>query len=74
MSETTKKPSDEHRALSSKHRLFQILTILKRHQLTKGIDPVKLREILEELGPTFVKIGQIMSTRQDMFSKRYCDE
>ncbi len=30
--------------------------------------------ILEDLGPTFVKIGQIMASRQDMFSKRYCRE
>lgn len=62
------------KALSSKRRLLQILGILKHHQLTKGIDPVKVREIIEELGPTFVKIGQIMSTRQDMFSQRYCKE
>lgn len=61
-------------SLSSSKRLFQIVGILKKHKLTKGIDPVKLRMILEELGPTFVKIGQIMSTRQDMFSERYCKE
>ena len=61
-------------SLSSKHRLAQIIAILKKHHLTKGIDPVKLRMILEDLGPTFVKIGQIMSSRQDMFSERYCQE
>ena len=38
------------------------------------MDPVKFRLILEDLGPTYVKIGQIMSTRQDMFSERYCNE
>lgn len=61
-------------SLSSSKRLFQILGILKKHKLTKGIDPLKLRLIIEDLGPTFVKIGQIMSTRQDMFSERYCKE
>lgn len=60
--------------LSSKKRLAQIIGILKKHHLSKGVDPVKLREILEDLGPTFVKIGQIMSSRQDMFSERYCKE
>lgn len=60
--------------LSSKKRLAQIIGILKKHHITKGIDPVKFREILEDLGPTFVKIGQIMSCRQDMFSERYCKE
>ncbi len=64
----------KNKALTSKRRLAQIISILHKHQITKGIDPVKLREIIEDLGPTFVKIGQLMSSRQDMFSKRYCDE
>lgn len=60
--------------ISSKQRLVQIICILKKHHLTKGIDPIKFRIILEDLGPTFVKIGQIMASRQDMFSERYCKE
>ena len=56
-----------NKSLSSKRRLAQIISILKKHQITKGVDPIKFREILEDLGPTFVKIGQIMSARQDMF-------
>lgn len=55
-------------------RFIEILSILRKHKIQKGMDPVKFREILEDLGPTFVKIGQIMSTRQDMFSQRYCKE
>ena len=55
-------------------RLTQILHILKKHHITKGLTPLKLRLILEDLGPTFVKIGQLMSTRQDLFSQAYCDE
>lgn len=65
---------NEVKTLSSKRRLAQILGILKKHHITKGVDPVKFREILEDLGPTFVKIGQIMASRQDMFSERYCKE
>lgn len=65
---------NNHKTLSSKRRLAQIITILKKHHLSKGIDPIKFRMILEDLGPTFVKIGQIMSSRQDMFSERYCLE
>lgn len=61
-------------SLSSKRRLAQILGILHKHHITQGVDPVKFRMILEDLGPTFVKIGQIMASRQDMFSERYCKE
>lgn len=60
--------------MSTRARFIQILSILKKHKIRKGMDPVKFRLILEDLGPTFVKIGQIMSTRQDMFSERYCKE
>ena len=41
-------------------RLSEILQVLRKHQITKGLTPVRLREILEDLGPTYVKLGQIM--------------
>ncbi|WP_276927525.1 ABC1 kinase family protein [Faecalibaculum rodentium] len=61
-------------APSQLRRMGQILRILKKHKVTRGMDPVKFRQILEDLGPTYVKIGQIMATRQDIFSQRYCSE
>lgn len=61
-------------ASSQLRRMGQILRILKKHKVTRGMDPVKFRQILEDLGPTYVKIGQIMATRQDIFSQRYCSE
>ena len=47
--------------ISGKDRLFEIIGVLKKHNILDGINPVKLREILEDLGPTFIKIGQILS-------------
>ncbi len=35
---------------------------------------VRLREALQELGPIFIKFGQIMSTRQDLFSYEVIQE
>lgn len=59
---------------SNTGRLWQMVKILRKYKITRGIDPVKLRHILEDLGPTYVKIGQMLSTRADIFSKRYTDE
>jgi ubiquinone biosynthesis protein len=36
--------------------------------------PVHLRQALEELGPTFVKLGQVVSTRPDLLPPRYVRE
>lgn len=36
--------------------------------------PTHIREMLEELGPTFVKLGQILSTRPDIIPESYIDE
>ena len=36
--------------------------------------PHRIRRVLEELGPTFVKLGQLMSTRADLFPPEYLEE
>ena len=35
---------------------------------------VRLRKVLEELGPTFVKLGQILATRPDLIPLKYVNE
>ena len=36
--------------------------------------PVQVRETVEELGPTFIKLGQILSTRPDLIPPEYATE
>ena len=55
-------------------RLREITAVLRKHNITRGVTPKKLRLILEDLGPTFIKLGQIMSMHSDILPKRYCDE
>ena len=57
----------------NKARLRQIIEILNKHEVVKGLTPEKLRAILEDLGPTYIKLGQIMSMRSDMIPQAYCD-
>lgn len=41
----------------------------------KGLStPVRVRLVLEELGPTFIKLGQIASTRADLLPPDWVDE
>ncbi len=60
--------------IDNRERLSEITAVLRKHHITRGVTPEKLRAILEELGPTYVKLGQIMSLHSDVLPQRYCDE
>ena len=60
--------------IDNRARLREITAVLRKHHISRGVTPEKLRAILEELGPTYVKLGQIMSLHSDVLPQRYCDE
>ena len=68
------KETDKQRSAEDSARLKEIKAVLVRNKITRGISPEKLRIILEELGSTYIKLGQIMSMHSDILPKRYCDE
>ena len=51
----------------------EIIAILKKYDYSDGLTPTMTVDILQDLGPTFVKLGQIASTHTDMLSVEYCD-
>lgn len=58
---------------TSGKRMREIESILRTHQAYSGLTPEKATAILEDLGPTFVKMGQIASNRSDIIPKAYAD-
>jgi ubiquinone biosynthesis protein len=63
--------------ISNKSRLArvrEILGIVRRYDIFHGLTPKSLRKMLEELGPTFVKAGQILSMRSEILPESFCRE
>ena len=54
-------------------RLREILAIIGKQNYDNGITPDTLVSILQDLGPTYVKIGQIASQQSEYIPKSYCD-
>lgn len=67
--ETNKEGTEAYRT-----RLREMTAVLHKYAITRGVTPEKLRLILEDLGPTFIKLGQIMSLHSDILPKQYCEE
>ena len=59
---------------SRSKRMREIVFILHKHKFLNQLTPEEFRAALEELGPSFVKIGQTLSTRSEILPKAYCEE
>lgn len=60
--------------MNEKARLKEIISVLKDSNLISGITPEKVYLTISKLGPTFIKLGQIMSNRYDILPEEYCNE
>ncbi len=54
-------------------RFKEILSIVKKHDVVHGLTPEKTVALLQDLGTTFVKLGQIASTHPDVLPPEYCE-
>lgn len=74
LKELLKKEIDDYKR-REKTRGAEMISIFAAHNFyANGFTPVELRTTLEDLGPTYVKIGQIMSSRVDLLPEAYCKE
>jgi predicted unusual protein kinase regulating ubiquinone biosynthesis (AarF/ABC1/UbiB family)/nucleotide-binding universal stress UspA family protein len=79
---TDDEPADDPKLLG---RAARITTVMARHGVkelfSRGKDPAarresaqRLRGAFEELGPTFSKLGQVLSTRPDLLPPEFIEE
>ncbi|WP_183353019.1 ABC1 kinase family protein [Geomonas silvestris] len=72
---------EKSRLLHAAPRLMQILRVLIKHKFLRALrgknhwpPPNEVRETFEELGLTFLKLGQVLAMRRDLLSDAYIDE
>jgi ubiquinone biosynthesis protein len=53
---------------------LQLISRKRREQIEKFTRAERVRMALEELGPTFIKLGQLLSTRPDLVPLEYVQE
>lgn len=72
---TTMAEGLEDSEVHDRKRAAEIIAVLAAHNFyANGFTPWEMRTTLEDLGPTYVKIGQILSSRNDMLPDAYCEE
>ena len=54
-------------------RLREIERIVRKHRVLSGLTPEEATGLLEDLGPTFVKMGQIAANRSDVIPPAYAE-
>lgn len=58
--------------VGSVKRMLEIVKTLSRYNLGEGLTPDRLCDMFRELGPTYVKIGQLLSMHPEIVPPEYC--
>ena len=54
-------------------RFKEILHIIKQYDIKEGLTPEQTVSLIQDLGTTFIKLGQIASTHPDVLPVEYCE-
>lgn len=70
---------DEILDIAKKHKVISVLTASSKRKKTEDgsdeeIDLSGLREAMEELGPAFIKLGQLLASRPDMIGPEIAED
>ena len=70
---------DEILDVAKKHKVISLLTSSSKRKKSKDgddeeIDYTGLREAMEELGPAFIKLGQLLASRPDMIGPEIAED
>lgn len=70
--------SSNEEEIKKSARLREIMQIMRKYHFVSNFyhqtNPQAICQALQELGPTFIKLGQILSTRPDLVSPAYIKE
>lgn len=64
----------EHLGLSNLYTRMSHLTVATPEPEIALTLPQRLRSLLQDLGPTFIKLGQILATRRDLLPEEFVEE
>lgn len=69
----SRRQAQKQERASASARFKEILSIVRKYDLREGITPEVAVSLLQDLGPTFVKLGQIASAHPDILPAEYCN-
>ena len=57
-----------------KRRIRDFMSVIRKYNISSFSDARNIRLALEELGPTYIKLGQLVANRSDIFPEELCEE